>query len=120
LRARCESGPYAAAFRLPAHAKKAHVLFVQFLISAMMTSSSFAGIGKVDRYGPFIHSGLDRPNHELNAFSAAEASASLAFAATELSHRGRSRFWRLSYYDSCIVWTGYNWVNATRPWGIKS
>jgi hypothetical protein len=76
-------GPYAAAFRLPAHAKKAHVLFVQFLISAMMTSSSFAGIGKVDRYGPFIHSGLDRPNHELNAFSAAEASASLAFAATE-------------------------------------
>jgi hypothetical protein len=49
----------------------------------MMTSSSFAGIGKVDRYGPFIHSGLDRPNHELNAFSAAEASASLAFAATE-------------------------------------
>ena len=61
-------GPYAAAFRLPAHAKKAHVLFVQFLISAMMTSSSFAGIGKVDRYGPFIHSGLDRPNHELNAF----------------------------------------------------
>ena len=38
---------------------------------------------EVDRYGPFIHSGLDRPNHELNAFSAAEASASLAFAATE-------------------------------------
>jgi hypothetical protein len=26
-----------------------------------------AGIGKVDRYGPFIHSGLDRPNDELNA-----------------------------------------------------
>jgi hypothetical protein len=84
-----------------------------FLISAMMTSSSFAGIGEVDRYGPFIHSGLDRPNHELNAFSAAEASASLAFR----RHRGFPiaaglGFGGWSYYDSCIIWTGYNWVNV--------
>ena len=29
-----------------------------------------------------------------------------------ISHRGRSRFWRLGLLRSCIVWTGYNWLNV--------
>jgi len=79
-----------------------------FLLSAMMTSSSFAGIGKVDR----SHSGLDRPNHELNAFPRQRhprrwLSPPQSFPiAADLGFEG----W--SYYDSCIIWTGYNWVNV--------